>query len=572
LAQNNLTKRWVLPDEAPLKIDKSLYDYPRPIRQILYNRGYKDLESCRSFLNADYPAEKTDPMLIDQMDKAVDRILETIHNQLPIAIYGDYDVDGVTATALLVEILHQLGACVIPYIPNRFEEGYGLNKEALKSLREIGIDLVVTVDCGIRSVDEADYAREIGISLIISDHHHPRGLVPDAAAVVCPKKANDRYEFKELSGVGLAFKIAQALLKKNGKSFIQLDDWLDFVALGSVADMVPLVAENRMLVRRGMEKFKSNPRIGLKVLAETSKVDIERMNGNSIGFGFGPRLNAAGRMESAKKALQLLMVKDERIARQLAEELNKQNLDRQVLTKTTQQRASEIVRLSGKNLIYYADSADFNQGILGLAASRLTEEYYRPAMVATRKMDGTIRASCRSIPEFDITGALDECVDLLIQHGGHKAAAGFTIHQDNLGEFLRRMEVIAERELGSLELNPVLKADAQVSLTELKPELFIYLEQFEPVGMGNPAPIFYSKDVFVKGKKTVGKEKTHLSMLLSDGQFIFDAIGFGFGGMAEKMPDKIDILFAYEKNYFQEQMRPQLRIIDIKFGDEHSPL
>jgi single-stranded-DNA-specific exonuclease len=296
-------------------------------------------------------------------------------------------------------------------------------------------------------------------------------------------------------------------------------------------------------------------------------VYLPRMNGNSIGFGFGPRLNAAGRMESARKALQLLLTSDSATAHTLAEELNQQNISRQELTKTTQQKAVEIVKKAGRKMIFYADSPDFNQGILGLAASKLTEEFYRPAMVGTRKMDGTIRASCRSIPEFDITRALDECVDLLIQHGGHKAAAGFTIQNKNLDSFLLRMEQIAERELGNVELNPKFHADALVSLTELKPELFEYLDQFEPVGMGNPAPVFISKNVKVRGKKTVGKDNNHLSLFLTDGQFVFDAIGFGFGEMMDKLPDRIDILFSYEKNYFQEQVRPQLRIIDLKVSE-----
>lgn len=567
MSQNHLHKRWILPQEIPADIDHSLKDFPRPIRQILFNRGFTDQDSCTAYFHAEYPLEKTDPFKLDGMEKAVSRIRESITFQLPIAVYGDYDVDGVTATALLVEVLGQLGAKVIPYIPNRFDEGYGVNHDAIKTLKESGFDLVITVDCGIRSVKEADYAKEIGIGLIITDHHHPRGILPDADSIICPKKLGDLYEFKELSGVGLAYKLAGAVLSTYPEHSINLDEWLDFVALGSVADMVPLIGENRMLVRRGLEKIKSKPRIGLQALAEVSKVDLPRMNGNSIGFGFGPRLNAAGRIESAEKALQLLLVTEEGAATQLANELNQQNLARQELTKTTQQQAIEIVKQSGKTLLLFADSPDFNQGILGLAASKITEEYYRPAMVATRKFDGTIRASCRSIPEFNITRALDECVDLLIQHGGHKAAAGFTIHSDKLDVFLERMQGIAERELGELELHPTLRADAQVTLTDLKPNLFEYLDLIEPVGMGNPLPIFYSKDVTVRSKKTVGKENKHLSLLLTDNQFTFDAIAFGFGEMMEKLPDKLDIMFSYEKNFYQEQVRPQLRIIDIKFSE-----
>ncbi len=563
--KNHLPKRWVMPKEVPPEIETALSQYPRPIQQILFNRGFKDFESSQKFLNADFPFEKTDPFKMDQMDVAIERIFFSIHHQLPIAIYGDYDVDGVTATALLVQALHHLGALVIPYIPNRFDEGYGLNNDALKSLKEAGVDLVITVDCGIRSIVEADYAKEIGITLIISDHHHPRGVMPSAFAIICPKKENDQYESKDLAGVGLAYKITQALAIKSKDVLLQTEDWLDLVALGSVADMVPLVDENRALVRQGIQRLRSQPRLGLMALSEISKVDINKINGNTIGFGFGPRLNAAGRIESAKKSLQLLMTEDIDTANQLAAELNAQNLERQDLTRKTQLQAQEIVQQSGEQLIFFAIDESFNQGILGLAASKLTEEYYRPSMVGTKRSNGMIRASCRSIPEFDITSALDECADLLVQHGGHKAAAGFTICIENLELFREKMRSIASRELGEKDLAPILNADAQVTLTELKPEILDYLDQFEPTGMGNPFPLFFSKNVMVKKRRVVGKENSHLSLVLSDGRMSFDAIGFGLGDRAEKMPDKIDILFFFERNYYQGQERFQLRIVDLKY-------
>jgi single-stranded-DNA-specific exonuclease len=564
--KNHMPKRWVMPSETPPEIEATLAQFPRPIRQILYNRGFKDLESCQVFLQAAYPSNKSDPFNLDQMDKAVERILFSIHHQLPIAIYGDYDVDGVTATALLVQVLHQLGALVIPYIPNRFEEGYGLNKDALKSLSEAGVDLVITVDCGIRSVIEAEYAKEIGLTLIISDHHHPRGVMPSVFAVICPKKENDGYESNDLAGVGLAYKIAQALIIQSKSIFLQPEKWLDLVALGSVADMVPLIEENRMLVRQGIQRLQSQPSVGLRALSEIGKVDINKISSNTIGFSFGPRLNAAGRIESAKKALQLLMTEDVDTASILAAELNAQNLERQSLTRQTQQRAQEIASFSGEELIFLIIDESFNQGILGLAASKLTEEYYRPAMVGTKRSNGSIRASCRSIPEFDITRALDECADLLVQHGGHKAAAGFTICAENLENFREKMMGIAQRELGEKELAPTLKVDSQVALFEMKPEILDYLDQFEPTGMGNPVPLFFSENIIVKNRKVVGKEKSHLSLVLSDGRISFDAIGFGLGDRAEKMPDRIDILFYFERNYYQAQERMQLRIVDLKYA------
>jgi len=565
LNKNKINKRWMEPKEVPADVDAVLSPYPRAIRQILFNRGFSDLESSQKFLAADYTVH--DPFLIKNMEQAVDRILGSIKFKLPIAIYGDYDVDGVTATTLLVQVIHALGGLVIPYIPDRFEEGYGLNTHALEILDASGMDLVITVDCGIRSVKEVEQAQENGLDIIISDHHHPRDVVPAAKVVICPKQSGDDYPNKNLSGVGLAYKIAQALISKSERSDLVVENWLDLVALGSVADMVPLLEENRALVRLGLLQLRKGLRPGLLALAEVSQVDLKRLSCADIGFMLGPRLNAAGRVESARKSFQLLMVEDRDSAIKLAGELNTQNQERQSITRDTQKEAQKIVQESDLEYIYFAAEESFNEGIIGLAASKLTEEFYRPAIVGTHKKIedlNVVRASCRSIPEFHITNALDECADILMQHGGHALAAGFTIVEEKLAEFLQRMEEIARRELQGKELVPNFQIDANVSISDLTYKLLDYLELLEPSGVGNPSPLLMSKGVRVVRFRTVGREMAHLALTLTDGRITCDAIAFKLGELAEKMPDQVNVLFTFERNTYQGQDRPQMRIVDIQ--------
>ncbi len=391
-----------------------------------------------------------------------------------MAVYGDYDVDGVTATALLVQTLQRLGGNVRPYIPNRFDEGYGLNPDALDTLKAEGVGLVITVDCGIRSPDEVSHAQSIGLDMIISDHHQPAdGDLPDALAVINPKQAGDRYPDKDLAGVGVAYKIAQALLSRNGRSTpgFQLDDLLDLVALGTVADLAPLVGENRVLVRKGLQKIRETKRQGLFSLAAVSDLPLPRTTATSIGFVLGPRLNAAGRLESALAAYELLTTTDIKRAGELAQQLNIQNRQRQELTRKIQEEAEAIALAEepGSNLLF-AVHPGFNSGVVGLAAARLVENYYRPAVVGQVLEDST-RCSCRSIPEFHITQALDQCKDLLIRHGGHAAAAGFSVSNGNLEALKKRLKSIAAEQLGSRNLRQTLNADAEVSLSDLRPEL-----------------------------------------------------------------------------------------------------
>ncbi len=556
--------RWIIQPRLSPEADAALAMYPPILRQVLFNRGLVTPQEAHSFLHGELSFD-ADPFQLTGMAQAVERIRLALVQHEPIAIYGDYDVDGVTATVLLVEFLRALGGQVREYIPNRFDEGYGLNKEALTALAREGVRLVITVDCGVRSVEEALHARQLGLDLIITDHHEPAGALPNALAVLNPKQAGDAYPEKYLAGVGIAYKLAEALASLYGERAQRLlPTFLDLVALGTVADLAPLNGENRTLVRRGLEQLRQTTRQGLFSLANVAGVTLKQVNAQTIGYVLGPRLNAAGRLESALAAFRLLITPDVHEAGDLALKLNQQNLERQRLTREIQMQA-EALALHGQEdaLLLFAVHPDFNHGVVGLAASRLVETHYRPAIVG-QYGEETTRCSCRSIPEFHITHALDECADLLVRHGGHAAAAGFTVRNEHLPALIERLHHIAHRELSQRDLRPRLIADAEVSLSHLTPDLFRYLERLQPTGYGNPEAVFVSRHVKITSKRLVGSEGKHLKLTLTNGRVTFDAIGFRLGEKAADLPQQVDILYTFEINEYNGRSTFQLNLKDIK--------
>ncbi|HEY2980853.1 MAG TPA: single-stranded-DNA-specific exonuclease RecJ [Anaerolineales bacterium] len=560
-----ITKRWLIPPPISPEADTALAAFPPLLRQVLFNRGYATDAQARAFLKAE-PGFNTDPFQMTGVRAAVDRISHALAQREPIAIYGDYDVDGVTATALMVSALRGLDADVRGYIPNRFDEGYGLNKDALDHLKADGVKLVITVDCGIRSPEEARHARAIGLDLVITDHHHPsEGDLPVAMAVINPKQPGDVYPDKDLAGVGLAYKLVEALLTERPSEQWKLELLLDLVALGTVADLAPLVGENRSLVRKGLRQMRSASRQGLFALAAVADVSLSKVNAGNIGFMLGPRLNASGRLESALASFELLITTDVFRAGQLAQQLDVQNRQRQALTRETQEQA-EVLAMSADPDAYllFASHESFNAGVVGLAAARLMESHYRPAIVAATNGDET-RGSCRSIPEFHITDALDQCADLLVRHGGHAAAAGFTVKNANLEELIARLKAIAAERLGGLDLRPTLTADAEVSLTQIRPELIKSLGYLDPTGYGNPDSAFVSRGVKVKGARTVGADGRHLKLSLEDDEgFTHDAIGFRLGPALPGLTKRVDLLYTYEVNEFNGRIGYQLNLKDIR--------
>jgi single-stranded-DNA-specific exonuclease len=558
------TKRWLIQPPLTPQADETLAAFPPILRQILFNRGYATEIEARAFLRAEVNFD-TSPFQMAYMESAVERILYAIDHEQSIAVYGDYDVDGVTATALLVQALHALGANVREYIPNRFDEGYGLNTDALDTLKAAGVGLVVTVDCGIRSPVEAAYAKTIGLDLIISDHHHPDENLPPAYAVINPKQDGDNYPDKDLAGVGIAYKIAQALFERRQPvNDLQLEDLLDLVALGTVADLAALSGENRMLVRRGLRKIRATTRQGLFSLAAVADLSIARTTAMNIGFMLGPRLNAAGRLDSAIAAFKLLTTSDVFEAGQLAQQLDVQNRERQSLTRKIQAQA-EVIALDGNPdaALLFAAHPDFNSGVVGLAAARLAETYYRPAVVGQTSGE-TTRCSCRSIPEFHITDALDQCRDILVRHGGHAAAAGFTVRNEKLSELIVRLKAIASEKLDGQELLPTLAADAEVELNQLDHEVLKYLDYLQPTGYGNPEAVFVSRNIQVKSSRTVGQEGKHLKLTVSDGRVTYDAIGFRLGQLQSELPPRVDLMYTFEANEFNGRTSLQLNLRDIK--------
>lgn len=557
------TKRWLIAPALTPQADENLAAFPPILRQLLFNRGYATDAEARTFLRAAVNFDP-DPFQMTGMAAAVTRIRAAIADGEPVAIYGDYDVDGVTATALLVQTLRALGANVRPYIPNRFDEGYGLNTDALDTLQAEGVRLVITVDCGIRSPAEGAHARTIGLDLIITDHHQPSAELPDAFAVINPKQPGDAYPDKDLAGVGVAYKIAQALLTDVPPSTLDPNDLLDLVALGSVADLAPLAGENRVLVRNGLKQMRQTKRQGLFSLASVADVALTQITAVTIGFMLGPRLNAAGRLESALASYELLSTSDVFQAGQLAQQLNNQNRQRQEITRKIQAEAEALALADDPEApVLFAVHPEFNSGVVGLAAARLVETYYRPAIVG-QQGEETTRCSCRSIPEFHITNALDQCADLLIRHGGHAAAAGFTVRNENLSALKEMLKSQARQQFTGLDLRPTLAADIEVPLETLKFDLLKHLEYFQPTGYGNPEAVFVSRNVQVKSSRTVGADAKHLKLTLTNGSLTFDAIGFRLGHLLGELPARVDVLYTFEVNEFNGRTSLQLNLKDVK--------
>jgi single-stranded-DNA-specific exonuclease len=564
-----LTKRWHIAKPIPPQAGEEMEIYPPVIRQIIYNRGYKTLEAARRYIEAQ-PPEGCDPLELRGAPEAIDLIRKALRAEKKIAVYGDYDVDGVTATALLTLALESLGAQVQGYIPNRFDEGYGLNREALETLAERGIKLVITVDCGIRSPAEIQRACELGMEVIITDHHHPGPELPQAQAIINPKQPGDDYPDKNLAGVGLAYKLASGLLMTMDTGNLEkrgippVTDYLDLVALGTVADVAPLTDENRYLVRRGIEHLRYPHRQGVMSLIGVSRLQSKHITAENIGFALGPRLNAAGRLDSALAALELLRTQDVHRAAYLAQVLDDQNRERQMITRQVQAHAEKIALEEDPGaLLLFAANPNYNPGVVGLAAGRLTEKYYRPTIVA-HQGDDYVRASCRSIPEFHITDALDQCAELLVQHGGHAAAAGFTVSQDNLPELIARLNRIVQENLDGLDLRPTLNVDMEIPLYELRPELLRELDWLQPTGHQNPGAIFLSRNLKVVNSRTVGRDGSHLKLTVTDGRITYDAIAFRQGHWQENMPPYIDLVYVFELNEYNGRSTLQLNVRDFK--------
>ena len=561
-------KRWQVAPAIPHKLQRETAHRSQIIVQVLYNRGIARSQEIEAFLDRRY-LKKTDPLLLPDMDKAVARIRQAIDDDEMVVVYGDFDADGVTATVLLVEALRGLGMSrrqAQPYIPDRVDEGYGLNSEALQSLKEKGAGLVITVDCGIRSVQEVEAANEIGLDMIITDHHSLGPRLPPALAIVNPKRPDSEYPETALAGVGIAFKVAQALrLSFSDRTSFEETSLLDLVALGTVADLVPLVGENRLLVTRGLEVLNKCQRPGMEALAKVSSLKPGAISAESIAFGLAPRINAAGRLAHAYDAARLLAINNSMMAKELANNLNQLNRERQQLTKRLSQRAEEMVEPEAP--ILFAADPDFKSGVVGLVASRLADKHYRPAVVIEIG-ETESRGSCRSIPEFHITKALDQVEPLLERHGGHAQAAGFTIRNENLAAFQEQMVAIAQADLEGKDLIPSIPIDAELNISDVDWALQGLLEKLEPTGNANPKPVFLSRDVHVYSHRAVGQDGAHLQLSVGDGQVKLSCIAFRQGSWAGHLPDRVDLAYSINVNEWNSRRELQLVVQDIRQSGE----
>jgi single-stranded-DNA-specific exonuclease len=576
-------KRWQTAPPAPAAHLRAYTGMSPTLAQILYNRGFADPAEARRFLHASDPAVGRFLALSTRPNtpivRAVARIRQAVARREKIAVYGDFDADGVTSTALMVLALRAIGALVEPYIPHRVDEGYGLNSEALRRLAASGTKLVVTVDCGIRSVVEVEEGIAAGLDIIITDHHTPGADVPPAHAVINPKLTDFPYSEPMLAGVGVAFRLAEALLtvqranaRKGYQPRLSIDDLFDLVAIGTVADLAPLnCIENRALVRRGLDQLQRAPRLGVSKLLECASLKPADVDSDRIGYVIGPRINAAGRLASAQTALRLLLADDEAEAAALAQELQTLNARRQELTLQAQEVVRAQLKLDAAHSetfelppLIFASDRSFQPGIVGLVAGRLTEEYFRPSIVL-EEGEHESRASCRSIPEFDITRALDLCAELLVRHGGHAQAAGFTVVNDNISILRQRLTELARKALQDRPLQPVLEIDAEIDIHHITLDLAKELLALEPTGHGNPKPILAVRGARVLDWRAVGREGQHLKLRLARaGMPPLDAIGFNMIDAAARIEAQIDAAFYLEINEWNGVQSPQLRLIDVR--------
>ena len=532
---------------------------PDVVVQLLRNRGIGTAAELDSFMNP----RLHDPALLPDMELACRRLRRALDNRETVGIFGDFDVDGVTGTALMTEALQSLGVKVIPYIPDRVEEGHGLNEGAVLALKDQGVSVLVTVDCGITSPQEIALANELGIDVIVTDHHIPPSPLPPALSVIDPKRADSGYPFQYLSGAGLALKLVQGLYDVVGQPWSR--DLLELAALSTVADVVPLRDENRFLVQEGLKELRRTRRPGLQALYRHASIHPESIGVEDISFGIAPRINAAGRLEHASTSFQLLLTKSDEEGDKLAARLDSLNRERRQLSEDAWVRARETV-LSWPALpsILLVEDEQLIPGISGLVASRLVDEFHRPSIVMSR-VDGVVRASARSIPEFDLVeDALSHCSDLFIRHGGHSQAAGFQMDPQHLANLRQRLEHAAEEALGGHDLQPALHIDAEVPVATLAGGTFQWIRDLEPFGMENPTPVFLTRNLVPMQARSVGKQGQHLSLKLREGKVVWDAIAFRQWDQWKAGTSSLDVVYTIGTEWRNGTEVLSLKVLDFR--------
>jgi len=549
---------------------------PRGIAQVLLNRGVSSMEEARYFLKPTLD-DLHNPFLMQGMDRAVERIAAALQAGEAIMVYGDYDVDGTTATTLLYLFLRALAENVSYYIPNRMHEGYGLSYTGIQEAQRRGVSLILSVDCGITAVEEVRYARSIGIDVIVIDHHMPGDELPDGVAVLNPKRPDCSYPFKELCGVGLAYKTAQALAEQIGLPDHVLYPHLDLVAMGTTADIVPLRNENRILTKHGLAMMQQTQKAGLQALIDAAGLREKDLTTDQLVFGLAPRINAAGRMGDASRVVRLLTTEERQEATELAAELNFENQRRRQQDTVAFQEAKGIVEadpfLKEASGLVLA-SSEWHPGVIGIVASRLVEAYLRPTIMIAVE-GGVGRGSARTMGDFHLYNALKECADLLIQFGGHHHAAGLSIEEKQIDAFRMRFHEVVSARATPTDFIQKLTIDTELELSEITPRMVKLLKMLAPFGPENHHPVFVTRRLsLVGGPNLIGNERNHLKFRVRKGDQVFEAIGFGMAGYADRLranPDAIDLAYTVEENTWNGQTTIQLRLKDIGAGEPDGP-
>jgi single-stranded-DNA-specific exonuclease len=555
--------RWIVrkSDEQLIKKLETELKITPLVASLLVNRGFNTVESARYFLFG--KEEFHDPFLLTGMDIAVTRIREAIENQEPILIFGDYDADGVSSTSVLMITLRDLGANVQFYIPNRFTEGYGPNEAAFRSAAENGINLIITVDTGISATYEASVAKELGMDLIITDHHEPGPVLPEALAIIHPKLPDSTYPFRELAGVGVAFKLAHALYGEVPEHLLEI------AVIGTIADLVSLKDENRLIAKKGLEKLKTTNNIGLRAILKLAGVDPMSINEETIGFTLAPRINAVGRLEDADLAVQLILTDDPLEAESLASEMDALNKSRQSIVNSITTEAMEEVEKNfpiESNKVLVIGKEGWNAGVIGIVASRLVEKYYRPTIVLNFDPDkGVAKGSARSIAGFDLFKNLSTCRDILPHFGGHPMAAGMTLNLENVAELRTRLNILAEEQLTHEDLIPVTFLDEEIKLQHVNLSSLDEMSLLAPFGMDNPKPKVLINNVDITNIRKIGSEQNHLKVLVNESGANLDGVGFGLGPLVDHISpaSKISLIGELSVNEWNNIRKPQIFIHDI---------
>ena len=559
-----MNKKWQIYDINEDSINKIVEKYKinRLLATILSNRNINTEEDIKLFLHPTR-ADFHDPFLMTDMEKAVERIIEAINKKENITIYGDYDVDGITSITVLKSFFRDRGIEVKTYIPNRLDEGYGLNNNAIEQIKNQSCDLMITVDCGISAIKEIDYANSLGLETIITDHHEAGIELPKAFAVIDNKRKDSKYPFRELAGVGVVFKLIQALSIKLNLKEEEYLKYLDIVCIGTISDIVPLIDENRVITKLGLMLVRQTKNIGLQSILNAS--GYSKIDSSTISFGVAPRINACGRMGKAEEALKLFLSKNINEVVDLTKELNEYNRIRQEKEKEIYENALEQIEkehLDKKNTII-VKGENWHHGVIGIVSSKITEKYFKPSILLSFEDDGMGQGSGRSIPGFDLHEALMNCMDSIEKFGGHAMAIGISVKKENFEKFKKEFEEIAQK-MHVNEIIPIINIDAKINLSDITKEMVESLSQLEPFGEGNKMPVFVFKNLKIDSIRALSEGK-HLKLTLKDNNKIASAIGFNLGYMSEeyKIGDKIDVVGVLEINSFNGVESLQINIKDI---------